>query len=126
VFIPGGCTGELQPLDLSGNAQDKYEVKKEFTLWYADLVQRQLDKGTDVEKLVIDLKLSTIKPVHAKWMINAFEKIEQRKVCLFVCFILRFFPTVFKSYRRVVSLPSFLDSYTSTRLPSSALNIEKT
>jgi hypothetical protein len=41
---------------------------------------------------------------------------------LFVCFILRLFQTVFQSYRRAVSLPSFLESYTSTRLPFSVPN----
>ena len=30
-FIPGGCTGELQPLDLSGNAQMKDFVKTDST-----------------------------------------------------------------------------------------------
>ena len=43
VVVPGGCTGELKPLDLSGNAQLKEEVKNQFTRWYSDLVQKQLE-----------------------------------------------------------------------------------
>jgi hypothetical protein len=45
-------------------------------------VQRQLDNGTDVEKLDIDLKLSTIKPVHAKLMINASKKSNREKTLI--------------------------------------------
>lgn len=78
VFIPGGCTGELQPLDLSGNAQLKDEVKKQFTQWYANLVRKQLDNGVCVEELEINLKLSHIKPLHATWVINAYKKIKQQ------------------------------------------------
>lgn len=35
-FIPGGCTGELQPLDLSGNSQFKDLLKKPICdlVWY--------------------------------------------------------------------------------------------
>lgn len=82
VFIPGGCTGELQPLDLSGNAQLKEEVKREFSQWYANCVQKQLAKGVDINKVDIDLKLSVIKPIHATWLINAFKKIEANHECV--------------------------------------------
>ena len=75
---PWGCTGELQLLDLSGNAQLKEEVKNQFTRWYFDLVQKQLEKGGCVEKLDIELKLSDVKFIHARWMIRAFEKIKEQ------------------------------------------------
>lgn len=43
-FIPGGCTGELQPLDLSGNSQFKELVKKRFVTWYANAIKKRKKK----------------------------------------------------------------------------------
>lgn len=37
-FIPGNCTGELQPLDLSVNGFFKEKCKAQFTDWYAGRV----------------------------------------------------------------------------------------
>lgn len=74
-YVPGGCTGELQPLDLSGNAQLKENVKNQFTNWYANQVSEQLCKK-DIKDINIDLRLSLIKPQHAKWLINAFDSVK--------------------------------------------------
>ena len=35
VFIPGGCTGELQHIDIAVNGCFKMEIKKCFTNWFA-------------------------------------------------------------------------------------------
>lgn len=42
-FIPGGCTGELQPLDLSGNSQFKnlFLKKKPFVTWYDTEIKKK-------------------------------------------------------------------------------------
>jgi hypothetical protein len=64
VYVPAGCTGELQPLDVSGNKEFKDHLKSSFTPWYADKVAVSLETNTPMGK--IDLKLSTIKPLHAK------------------------------------------------------------
>ena len=41
-FVLASCTGELQPLDLSGNKQFKDGLKSMFSSWYADKVTSQL------------------------------------------------------------------------------------
>lgn len=43
-FIPGGCTGELQPLDLSGNSQFKnlFLKKKPFVTWYDTEIKKKI------------------------------------------------------------------------------------
>ena len=75
-YVPGGCTGELQPLDLSGNSQIKEVVKSCFTAWYAQQVGTQLKTVKNVE---INLKLSNIKPIHANWIIQAIQKVKDQK-----------------------------------------------
>ena len=71
-FISASCTGELQPLDLTVNAKFKSLMKAQFISWYAGEV------GRDPEKTV-DLKLSTIKPLHARWMIDVLSELKGQK-----------------------------------------------
>ena len=55
VFVPAGCTGDLQPLDLSVNEEFKAAMKSNFSRWYADEVKQALDNGISLENLNIDL-----------------------------------------------------------------------
>ena len=45
VFIPAGCTGELQPLDVGVNQEFKQLMKNLFSRWYAEEVREALDQG---------------------------------------------------------------------------------
>jgi hypothetical protein len=65
VYVPASCTGQLQPLDVSGNGDFKKYLKDSFIDWYSRTVEKCVH---------VDLKLSTIKPVHAKWMVLAWER----------------------------------------------------
>ena len=42
VKIPPNCTDKLQPLDISVNKSMKSELRKNFQLFYANEVQKQL------------------------------------------------------------------------------------
>ena len=66
VYVPASCTDQLQPL-LPNNVF-KTLLKSEFQDFYASEIQRQLEAGTDVRDVKVDLKLSVIKPLHAKWL----------------------------------------------------------
>ena len=85
--VPANITYLFQPLDVQGgpNGYVKRFMKKKFTLWYSDQVIHTLDEGKDVEDVEISLKLSIVKPLHAKRLIemcNHMTSSEGRDVCL--------------------------------------------
>ena len=67
VVVPANCTDRLQPLDVSVNKPVKEFLRKQFHTWYAQQICQQLKNGSQVP---IDLKLSTMKPLGAQWMIK--------------------------------------------------------
>lgn len=74
AFVPGGCTGEVQPLDLSGNAEFKAELKQCFTSWYATQITSQPD---DAAPIKIDVRLSALKPLHASWLVQSWKALRE-------------------------------------------------
>ncbi|ELT87687.1 hypothetical protein CAPTEDRAFT_199284 [Capitella teleta] len=69
IFVPACCTGDLQPLDLTGNGDFKASLKECFIAWFADHVAAELDNGISTQP---DLRLSTLKPLHGvkiTWML---------------------------------------------------------
>lgn len=66
VLVPSNCTDQLQPIDLSVNKPPKDHIQNKFTTWYADM-NDQLEHGVQVEEVKVDLRLSIMKEVEAKW-----------------------------------------------------------
>ena len=64
----------FQPLDLSVNAFAKKFTKDKFNKWYTDQVIRQMDQGKDVQEINIKLRLSILKPLHAQWMTDLYNR----------------------------------------------------
>ena len=81
VFIPAGCMGELQSLDLSVNDPFKSMMKKRFAEWYTDSIKSALDAGESLENVKVDLKASAVKPRHANWLISVQQQLSGMK-CL--------------------------------------------
>ena len=75
-FVPGGCTGKLQPLDVSGNKNFKDSLKMNFTTWYSNTVADEMKKGKAAKDIRVDLKLSHIKPKHARWVLSACDQLK--------------------------------------------------
>ena len=67
VLVPANCTDRLQPLDISVNKPAKSFLRSKFQDWYADKVCQQL---VNQEDSAVDLRLSVVKPLAAKWMIH--------------------------------------------------------
>lgn len=72
-FVPAGCTGELQPLDVSVNNIYKKRLSSKFEEWYSEEVQRSMDSGKSVNDINVDISLSRIKPINAQWLIDSHQ-----------------------------------------------------
>ena len=68
VSVPANCTDRLQPMDLSVNRLVKEFMRGKFRDWYSEQVQQQLSEGKEVTP--VDLKMSTMKPLGARWLVS--------------------------------------------------------
>ena len=73
------CIDRLQPMDLSVNKPAKEFMRGKFNNWYAGEVQKQLDAGGST---CIDLKMSTTKPVGARWLVSLFDYIKNNNTVI--------------------------------------------
>ena len=73
VLVPSNCTDKLQPLDVSVNKPTKDQLKQSFHKWYADQVKQQLEAGKSPDEMSMDLRLSIVKEVGAKWITAMYD-----------------------------------------------------
>jgi NAD-specific glutamate dehydrogenase len=81
VYVPACCTDRLQPLDVSVQKAIKNHLRQSFEDWYADEIVKQLNenKGSESEDEVIqpvDLSLTRLKPLSAKWLVKMVQHIK--------------------------------------------------
>ena len=76
VEIPPNCTDRLQPLDLAVNKPLKDQMKRHFQQWYSEEVEKRIRSPASDDEKLIDLKLSWLKPLGLKWLIEACSYIE--------------------------------------------------
>ena len=77
-YVPAGCTGQLQPLDVALNDELKKLLTAEFTTWYASEITKELKSGKSVQDININLTTTRIKGIHANWMMSAINKLSQK------------------------------------------------
>ena len=65
----------FQPLDLTVNGHCKKFMKNEFAKWYMQQVDNALQVGKKLEDISIDFRLSVIKSLHAKWLVEYYNHI---------------------------------------------------
>ena len=65
-------------MDLSVNKPVKDHRKCLFQKWYAHQVENQILQNPSKSISLIDLRLSIIKPIHAQWLIEAYDYIKNR------------------------------------------------
>ena len=65
----------FQPLDLMVNKHCKSYPKQLFSKWYAQQIKNQLSLGKKVEEIKIEFCLTTLKPLHVKWLVEYYNKI---------------------------------------------------
>jgi hypothetical protein len=76
VLVPANCTDRLQPLDVSVNKAAKEFLRRQFHDWYAKQICEHLKDGEPV--VPVDLELSTVKPVGAKWMMRLHDYLKAK------------------------------------------------
>ena len=86
VYVPNNMTHYFQPLDLTVNAVAKHFLKDKFELRYANEVKKQLDEGTEVYEIDIPLKLSILKPIHGRWLLDLYDHLRNNKEIIINCF----------------------------------------
>ena len=74
VGVPPNCTSQLQPMDLSVNKSLKDSLRRSFQEWYASQIHLQLANGGNHEP--IDFRLSILKPLSARWFMDAFSHVQ--------------------------------------------------
>ena len=76
VIVPSNCTDVLQPLDLSVNKPLTNHFRSKFQQRYSGQVSKQMEDGKPPEDIEVDMKLSVMKPLSAKWIISASDYLE--------------------------------------------------
>ena len=75
VLVPNNITQCFQPLDLTVNKHCKSYLKRLFSEWYAQQIENQLSLGKKVEEIKTGICLTTLKPLHAKWLVEYYNQI---------------------------------------------------
>ena len=74
VLVPANMTQLFQPLDLTVNKHCKSFLKRLFSTWFSQQIESQLSIGKKVDEVDIKFTLTTIKPLHAKWLVEFFNE----------------------------------------------------
>ena len=74
-YVPSNMTNYYQPLDCTTNKWAKDFLKAKFRTWFSKLGQKHLDKGIALDDINIRFQLKTMKPLHAKWLIDLYNEV---------------------------------------------------
>ena len=80
VSVPANCTDHLQPMDLSVNKSVKEYMRSKFWDWYSMQVQHQLDEGEEISP--VDLRMLTMKPLGARWLVSLYDYLKENSSIL--------------------------------------------
>ena len=66
LYFPKNMTDQFQPMDLTVNDPENAFLKELFETWYAK-------SNGKVYQINVPLKLSTLKPIQARWIIGQYD-----------------------------------------------------
>ena len=78
-YVPNNMTSNFQVLDLTVNKWVKGIMMNKFNKWFAETLRKELDAGKSLDEISIKFKLKTMKPFHAKWVIDVFNELSHLK-----------------------------------------------
>jgi hypothetical protein len=81
-FVPGGCTGVAQPLDVGINRPFKQSIKVSY---HADLVDHFLGQMTQNQKLTFDTHIGPLRDASVGWLWHAYQIIQKEGLVKTVC-----------------------------------------
>ena len=81
VKVPKNMTHLLQPLDLTTNGVVKKMEQREFSDYFTNCITEAFlaDPKRDITTIKVDLKLSTLKSIHAKTVSKVYEHLQSNK-----------------------------------------------
>ena len=54
-------------------------MKNKFSTWYGNQISKQLDEGVKVDSVDVKLQLTTLKPLHAQWVVDFYNEMTSSK-----------------------------------------------
>ena len=72
VKVPANMTHFFQPLDLTVDGSAKNFMRKKFVSWHAEEIKKQMDAEIPAESIDVNLKLTSLKALHANWLIELY------------------------------------------------------
>ena len=79
IHVPNNHTNLFQPLDISVNKSAKCFIADKYQDWHAEKVLQQLNRSVAVHNVKVDVKLSIMKPLHAKWITEMYHHLKRSK-----------------------------------------------
>ena len=70
--IPPNMTHVFQLLDLTVNKFAKYFKKGMFSTWLSRQISLGLESGVELDNIEVDYRLSVLKSLHAKWLVELY------------------------------------------------------
>ena len=77
--VPNNQTNLFQPLEIFVNKSAKCFIAEKYQEWYATKVLQQLNRGVAAHNVKVDVKLSIMKPLHAKWITEMYHHLKRSK-----------------------------------------------
>ena len=72
VYFHANLTRYFKRLDSTVNGISKTFLKDKFGVWYAEQVSKQVGSA-GIYSVDVKLKLSVLKPIHARWLISLYD-----------------------------------------------------
>ena len=79
IHVPNNHTNLFQYFDSSMNKSAKCFIAAKYQDWYAEKFIQQLNRGVAAHDVKVDVKLSIMKPLHAKWIIEMYHHPQRSK-----------------------------------------------
>ena len=79
VIISHNLTNKFQSLDISANKAAKSFISDKYNAWLANEVLKQLRAEKAAADVKVSLKLSVIKPLHRKWIVDLYNTLKDDK-----------------------------------------------